>query len=102
MMAALPPSTTGQPKRWASAVKSRGKTPDSGAVRGSMECAALPATSARPSSVLNPSARRFADASPRSPKPAAVNGCAGSERMEPRKAGRILSTSRTRGAKRRA
>ena len=52
--AALPPSTTGQPKRWASAVKSRGKTPESGAVSGSMEWAAVPATSARASSVVEP------------------------------------------------
>ena len=101
-MAALPPSTTGQPKRWARAVKSRGKTPESGAVSGSMEWAAVPATSARASSVWNRRAMRWAEPRPRSPNPAAASGWAGTVRMEPRKAGRILSTSRTSGEKMRA
>ena len=99
MMAPLPPSTTGHPTWWAMAVKSRGKTPESGAVRGSIEWAAVPATRARPSSVENRSAIRFAELSPRSPNPAAASGCAGTERMEPRNAGRILSRSRTSGVK---
>ncbi len=99
MMAPLPPSTTGHPTWCAMAVKSRGKTPESGAVSGSIEWAAVPATRARPSSVENRSAIRLAELSPRSPNPAAARGCAGTERMEPRKAGRILSRSRTSGEK---
>ena len=100
--APLPPSTTGQPKRWAIAVKSRGKTPERGAVSGSIECAAVPATSARASSVWNPFAMRWAELRPRSPNPAATSGCAGSVRIEPKKAGRISSMSRTSGEKMRA
>ena len=65
-MAPLPPSTTGQPKRWAMAVKSRGKTPERGAVSGSIEWAAVPATRARPSSVRNRLAMCWAELRPRS------------------------------------
>ena len=43
-----------------------------------------------------------AERRPRSPNAAAATGCAGGERMEPRKAGRISSRSRTSGVKRRA
>ena len=43
VMAALPPSTTGQPTPWPSAVSRRPKADVNGAVSGSMECAAAPA-----------------------------------------------------------
>ncbi len=73
--------------------------PERGAVSGSMECAAVPATRARASSVWNRFAMRRAELSPRSPNSPAIRGWAGTVRMEPKKAGRILSTSRTSGEK---
>ena len=51
-MAALPPSTTGQPTPWPSAVSRRPKADVNGAVSGSMACAAAPARRARPASVV--------------------------------------------------
>ena len=51
-MAALPPATTGQPTPCPSAVSRRPKAEVNGAVSGSMECAAAPASRARAASVL--------------------------------------------------
>ncbi len=57
VMAALPPATTGQPAPWPSAVRRRPKAEVSGAVSGSIECAAVPASRARAASVAE-AARR--------------------------------------------
>ncbi len=50
-MAALPPSTTGQPTPWPSAASSSPNDAVSGALSGCIEWAAAPASSARPASV---------------------------------------------------
>ena len=54
MIRALPPSTTGQPTACAVIRNSRPKALVSGAVSGSMACAAAPASSARASVAAEP------------------------------------------------
>ena len=98
-MRALPPSTTGHPSACASMVKSSPKAPESGAVKGSMEWAAAPATIARASSVSKREASRCADDRPLSPNIAVAIGSLGIERNGARKLGRMPSACRTRGAK---
>ncbi len=94
-MRALPPSTTGQPSACASVVNSSPNAPDRGAVKGSMEWAAAPATMARASSVWNRLASRCAEESPFSPKMAVAIGSVGIDRSGARKFGKIRSASRT-------
>ncbi len=60
---ALPPSATGQPTPWASAISIRPTAPVGGGASGIMPCAATPASSARPSSVRNRRATPAADRS---------------------------------------
>ena len=76
VMAALPPATTGQPAPWPSAVRRRPKADVSGAVSGSMECAAVPAKSARAASVLKRRAVCCTEGVPTSAKRASANGSA--------------------------
>ena len=84
VMAALPPSTTGQPAPWPSAVRSSPKADVNGAVSGSMECAAAPASSARAASVLKRRAVRWTDGVPTNAKRARASGSLGRLRIGPR------------------
>ena len=81
VMAALPPWTTGQPTPWPSAVSSSPKADVSGAVSGSMECAAAPARSARAESVVKRPAVWRTDGAPTRAKRARASGSRGTERM---------------------
>ena len=96
-MAALPPSTTGHPTPWPSAVRRRPKADVNGAVSGSMECAAAPATSARAASVLNRRAVRWIDGVPTIANRARANGSRGMLRIGPSTYGTIRSSHSTSG-----
>ena len=81
VMAALPPATTGQPAPWPSAVRRRAKAEVSGAVRGSMECAAVPASRARAASVVKRRAVCCTDGVPTNAKRASASGSRGTLRI---------------------
>ncbi len=97
MIAALPPSATGQPAECASRVSSNPNPAVSGVLSGSIECAATPARIAWPSSVPNRPASVAAGSRPGRPNLAIAIGLAGTERSGARTSGTMTSASRTSG-----
>ena len=83
-MRPLPPSTTGQPTPCPSAANNNANELVSGAVKGSMEWAAVPANSALAASVLKRDAIRRTDGVPTTAKRASAIGSWGIERIGPR------------------
>ncbi len=97
MRRALPPSTTGQPTACAAIVSSSPNALVTGALSGSIECAATPANRPWASSVRNRRARVVAGGRPSRPNRAMASGCRGTDRIGARISGRVSPTSRTSG-----
>ena len=101
-IAPLPPRASGQPTAWASRPRINANEDVSGAPRGSIECAAMPANRARASGSRNRTrARSRAGGSAGTPKRARSSGWRGGRMTGARSIGTRRSHSRTSGPNRR-
>ena len=83
LIAAEPPSATGQPKRCAAVPRVTPIADDIGERNGRKACAATPANSARASGVENRRASTAAGSPETAPKRASASGCAGHVQHRP-------------------
>src|ERR1700722_102109 len=97
MRTALPPSTTGQPPRWALMVKKSPKAEVMGDVSGNMACADTPPRSAFARAVRKRLTRCDADDTPERPKRAKATGWRGTLRRGAKIEGMVFSASATKG-----